>query len=118
MAWAALFIFIDVLDLDDQLEPTSYGSKDFFPIFEAVFTINIAEPGWRTSTQCDFLFHTWKYFTSRVNATIITGADEGLAKLRSLFAVPVLEFNNVAYGGPQPVDLGKSISVAKTSYRV
>jgi len=41
-----------------------------------------------------------------------------ISNLRALFAVPVLEFNNVVFGEPYPDDLGNSISLAKVSYRV
>jgi len=106
--------------LSDLWEPTNYTSADFVPIFEAVFTVPIQDQGFNISTQSDFLIQTYNYFLNRINLTQSQGADEGLAKLRSLFAVPVLEFNNVQYStvGPIPNDLGKSISLAIESYRV
>lgn len=62
---------------------------------------------------------TYQYFVSRINSTESQGADEGLSKLRSLFAAQMLVFNNVNYGqGPIPDDLGKTISLAEVSYRV
>lgn len=42
----------------------------------------------------------------------------GDPKLRSLFAVPVIQFNNVEFGGPLPDDLGKRISFANVRYQV
>jgi hypothetical protein len=111
------YTILDVLNLDDG-EPVNYGPEDFFPIFDTVFTVNLAEKGWNISTQLAFLTETWKYFSSRVDYTIETASEDGFTKLRSLFAVPVLLFNNAQYGGPLPNDLGKSISLAKVSYRV
>jgi hypothetical protein len=109
---------LDVLNFDDG-EPVNYGPEDFFPIFDAVFTVNLAEPGWNISTQLAFLTKTWGYFSSRVDYTLQTASDDGLTKLRSLFAVPVLRFNNAQYGGPLPNDLSNStVSLAKVSYRV
>ena len=109
---------IDVIDMDEHGELTNYGPDDFFPIFHAVFTV-VIEPGWNKSTQCSFLLQTWNYFTDRINPTVNAGADEAFAKLRSLFAVPVLQFNNVVYGvQPLPDDLGKRISLAKVGYKV
>jgi hypothetical protein len=113
------YTILDVLDLSHNWEHTNYSPSDFNPIFDAVFSVDITLPGWNISTQCDFLHHTWKYFASRVNSTRNSGAVEGLAKLRSLFAVPVLEFNNVVYDvSPLPTDLGKAIGIANVSYRV
>jgi hypothetical protein len=114
------YTILDVLNLSDEWNATSYTRDDFFPIFDAVFTVHIDNPGWNTSTQCDFLRRTYSYFIDRINATETRGADEGLAKLRSLFAVPVLVFNDAVYGANRPVldDLGKSITLAKVSYRV
>lgn len=83
-----------------------------------MFTVNISEPGWSSSTQYAFLTYVCSYFSERINFSSITGADEGLAKLRSLFAEPIIEFNNLVYGGPLPNDLGKSVSLATISYRV
>lgn len=55
---------------------------------------------------------------TRIEEKEEAGVDEGMSKLRSLFAVPVLEFNNAVFGDPYPDDLGKSISLANVSYRV
>ena len=112
------YTILDVLNLSNQWEPANYTRDDFFPIFDAVFTVHIDEPGWITSTQCDFLLKTYQYFVNRIDLAETEGADEGLSKLRSLFAVPILAFNNIVYGGPLPDDLGKSITLAKASYRV
>lgn len=112
------YTILDTLNLAGDWEPTNYGPDDYFPIFNDVFAVDISEPGWNISTQLDFLTHTWSYFINRINTSLVTGADEGLVKVRSLFAVPILEFNNVVYGGPLPDDLGKSISLATVSYRV
>jgi hypothetical protein len=108
------------VSLSDIWEPTNYTSADFVPIFEAVFTVPIRDQGFNISTQSEFLMQTYNYFLNRINSTQNQGADEGLAKLRSLFAVPVLTFNNVVYStvGPIPADLGENISLAKESYRV
>lgn len=124
MKWCAFtmldrynYIIFDVLNLDNR-EPVNYGLKDFFPIFDAVFTVNLMKQGWNISTQLAFLKQTWDYFSSKVDYTLQMASDKGLTKLKLLFAILVLRFNNTQYGGPLPNDLSKSISLAKVSYRV
>jgi hypothetical protein len=112
------YTILEVIKLSDDWQPTNYGPEDLFPLFDTIYRINISAPGWDTSTQYLFLISTWEYFTSRIQLTQLTGADEGFVKLRSLFATLVLRFNNVVWSGPLPDNMGKSISLAKSSYRV
>jgi hypothetical protein len=112
------YTILDVT-LSDTWQPANYTRDNFTLFFDAIFTIRLDEQGYNTSTQLDFLVLTYRYFVSRINSTETQGADEGLSKLRSLFAAQMLVFNNVNYGqGPIPDDLGKTISLAKVSYRV
>ena len=39
------YTIIDTPDLADEWNATDYGPDDFFPIFRAVFTVNLADPG-------------------------------------------------------------------------
>src|SRR5579859_5206034 len=80
------YTILEVIQLSDDWQPTNYGPEDLFPLFDSIYRINITALGWETSTQCLFLISTWKYFTSRIHSTQLTGADEGFVKLRSLFA--------------------------------
>ena len=111
------YTILDVIETSEAWNFTDYGPDDF-PIFTDVFTVNISNPNWSSSTQYAFLHQVYLYFRERINFTTTTGADEGLSKLRSMFAVPIIEFNNVIYGGSLPDALGKSISLATTSYQV
>jgi hypothetical protein len=112
------YTILDVLEPSATWNYTDYGPEDFFPIFNDTFAVNLSNPNWVSSTQYAFLNYVWTYLSGRINSTATTGADEGLSKLRSLFAVPIIEFNNVVYGGPVPDDLGKSFGLARISYRV
>lgn len=41
-----------------------------------------------------------------------------MSKLRSLFAIPVLQFNNVVFGDPYADDLEKSVSLTNATVQV
>jgi len=109
---------LEVLSLAQEWEATNYGPEELFPIFDAVFTVDIGQQNWDTTTQFRFLRLTWLYLSSRIDAQQATAGEEGMIILRQMFAVPFLVFNNLVYGGPLPDDLGKSITIAEVSYRV
>ena len=112
------YTILEVMHFSEEWEATNYSSKDFFAIFDAVFSVDIFQPGWNTSSKFDFLVTCWSYLTERIERDEEAGVIEGMSKLRSLFTVPVLEFNNAVFGDPYPDDLGKSISLATVTYRV
>lgn len=109
---------LDVVNLADEWETTLYGPQDFFPFFDAIFNVDITNQNWNQTTQFNFLRITWLYLSSRASTQEL-GGDVGPAlQLKALFAVPILIFNNIVYQGPLPDDMGKSINLANTSYRV
>jgi hypothetical protein len=113
------YTILEVLNVSEEWEATNYTADDFFPIFDAVFSVDINQPGWNNSVEYQFLRASWSYLSSRINTQEATGADEGITKLRQLFAVPILDFNNLVFvGGPIPDDLGKTITLANVSYRI
>jgi hypothetical protein len=113
------YTILEVLDVSEEWEATNYTADDFFPIFDAVFSVDTNQTGFNNSIQYQFVRASWSYLSSRINTQEATGADEGITKLRQLFAVPILDFNNVVFvGGPIPDDLGKTITLATVSYRV
>jgi len=112
------YTILDVIELDENWETTNYGSEDFLALFDSVFHFDPTQPDWSTSVQFSFVNTLAAYLTNRIQKQEVSGADEGLSSLRALFAVPILEFNNVVFGGPYSDDLGSSISLAKISYRV
>jgi hypothetical protein len=113
------YAILNIVDFAEEMTVANYGPGDYFPIFDAVFNIDFTQPAWNATTQYDFLLAIWSYLSSRINTELSTGADEGMTKLRQLFAVPIFVFNNAVFtGGPLPDDLGKSINVSTVSYKV
>lgn len=109
---------LDIVNLADEWETTLYGPQDFFPFFDAIFTVDIANQNWNQTTQFNLLRITWLYLSSRAMTQDLGGVVGPALELKALYAVPLLLFNNVVYQGPLPDDMGKSISLANVSYRV
>lgn len=108
------YTIMKILDLDNEITVTNYSVDDFFQFYNQVFETQITQT---TSVQENFLLSCWSYLVQR-NTELQGPAEGGVSILRSMLAVPVLQFNNLVLGGPVPDDLGKSISIATISYRV
>ena len=105
---------MDVLDLGNEITGTNYSADEFFQFYNQALSIDMNQT---TSVQENFLVACWSYLSVAQEENQGPG-ESGLSILRSLLAVPVLQCNNLALGGPIPDDLGRSISIANINYRV
>lgn len=109
----------EVLEFGTERDTINYGPNEFFRIYDAVFFFDPLQPNWNTSVQFQFLITCAGYFTAKIKDWNRAGIEDGLWRLRGLFTVPIIHFNNMAIGGPTyPNDLGTSVSLADIRYRV
>ena len=110
------FTILGIKDLSDAA-PTDYGPTDFFPFYDSIFFVDPSEPNWFQTTQYMLVVAVATYLGVNVGTQQATGSDDRLLKMQEFLAVPIFLFNNVAFGGPTS-DMGTSISLARSSYKV
>ena len=109
---------MDVIEVSDAT-PTDYEPEDFFPFYEIIFQVNETEPNAYATTQYLFLTSVVSFLRDESDAQAGNGGDNRLARLQEFLTVPLVVFNNVVYpGGPIPDNMGKSVTLATSSYRV
>ena len=105
---------INIIEFDDTEIPTMYDPLDFFQIFDEVFNID-----WQILNVVDTV--RFQYFLNIYSQLVSVSIEDADARfrLRSLFAVALILYNNAFLGdGELPNDLGSLTSVVKQEYKV
>jgi hypothetical protein len=112
------FTIMDVIDVSDAT-PTDYEPEDFFLFYEIIFQVNETEPNAYSTVQYLFLTSVVSFLRDEYDAQEGNGGGSRLARLQEFLTVPIVVFNNVVYpGGPIPDNMGKTVTMATSSYRV
>jgi hypothetical protein len=106
----------DIIDLSVPT-PMDYTPDDFFTFYSQIFAVNPNETNWSSSVQYRFLLMISAFLESYQDNQIESGADPRLLKLHAFLATPIAIFND-AWSSEESPNMGDTIAVADSSYRV
>jgi hypothetical protein len=106
----------DITDLSDPT-PMDYTPDDFFTFYPEILAVNQSQTNWSSSVKYRFLLMISAFLQSYQDNQIESGANPRLLKLYAFLATPIAIFND-AWSSRQTPDMGNTIAVADSSYRV
>jgi hypothetical protein len=111
---------LDVANLSDPT-PVSYEPEDFFAFYQYIVKLDQTLPPEQltTSTPYSFLLTMTKYLRGSKSNRIEPLGGSKQIRLQEFLATPIIIYNDAWLGQTtDDPDMGKSLSLATTSYRV
>lgn len=109
---------VDVTELSDPV-PVTYEPTDFFAFYEHIFAVDLNSTDFDRSTPFSLLVTISSYLQGAGHNGIQPLGGSPLIRLQEFLATPVVIYNDAWLGltASEP-DMGKSLALAITSYRV
>lgn len=105
----------DVINLSDPT-PTNYTTEDFFFFYDIIFASDQDQANFSITAQFMLLTTVASFIDETLTSTFDPEATS--SKLRQLLATPLLIFNSVQWNTTTNANMGKSMALGISSYRV